>query len=425
MVRIPNLRHLRLFALTARLQSGRKAAELVHVSQPAVTQAIASLERQFGCVLFDRRSTGMYPTLQGKIVQTRVDRCFDLLAQAALKVATADNARRKLRPLDRMVSVVQLSTLSAVVRNRSFVKAAKELGMAQSSVHRAVRSLERLAGQRLIDRIGRGINPTVMGLELAAIAGRALREVELGFGDLEAARDGSRGTLRIGVLPWTGIPIVSEALTRAGEQYPDASLYVVDGTYDMLLRSLRIDEIDVIVGALGDPPHFNDVCEENLTVDDRMIVCRAGHPLSRRDRIDKSELAGFDWVVPRKGSVTRAHFDAVLGPAFADRTPKMIETASFSVLRGLLLQSDRLALVSLRGIAYERMCGHLTVLPLELCGSARPIGLTMRLDWRPTDFQAAVLKMIRTACSTVLPDSSYLMVEPGKAGDSPMSLAGR
>ncbi|MCA8933773.1 MAG: LysR family transcriptional regulator, partial [Rhodospirillaceae bacterium] len=41
--RMPNLRHLRAFGAVVRCRSISKASEVVHLSQPAVTQAIANL----------------------------------------------------------------------------------------------------------------------------------------------------------------------------------------------------------------------------------------------------------------------------------------------------------------------------------------------------------------------------------------------
>ena len=42
------LRHLRVFEMVSRLGSIRKASDAVHLSQPAVTQAMIKLERQIG-----------------------------------------------------------------------------------------------------------------------------------------------------------------------------------------------------------------------------------------------------------------------------------------------------------------------------------------------------------------------------------------
>ena len=58
MTAYPNLRHIRLLKHAIALNSLSKAAEVVGISQPAASQAIAGLEEQFGGQLFERRPGG-------------------------------------------------------------------------------------------------------------------------------------------------------------------------------------------------------------------------------------------------------------------------------------------------------------------------------------------------------------------------------
>jgi len=395
--RVPNLRHLRLFSLTARHRSGRRAAEEAHLSQPAVAQAIASLERQFGCQLFERRTTGMFLTPQGRALCARIDRALDLLALASERVA-AESGRTaaKSPPIERLVSAGQLSALVAVVRSGGFSSAAAELGQAQSSVHRAARSLEQLVGAPLLRHMGSGVEPTPLGADLANIAGRALREIEAGFGETKADR-AQEAQLRIGALPLAQAAILPEALVTVGERFPGAVLSVMDAPYPTLLNALRLGDIDVIVGALRNPAPASDVVEELLFFDRRLVVCRAGHPLTKRGHLDVSDLAPYDWIVPRKGTALRLLFDSVVASAIGERPRRMIETDSFVVLRGLLRLSDALAFVSRRRIKAERAEGEMAVLPVELRGCQRAIGLTTRRDWHPSGLQASMVETLRSA----------------------------
>src|SRR6187402_3971620 len=77
-----NLRHLHTFREVARLGSVSAAARSVHISQPAVTQAIAGLERYFGSPLLLRRSTGVSLTAAGEICLARVERSMNQIRDA-------------------------------------------------------------------------------------------------------------------------------------------------------------------------------------------------------------------------------------------------------------------------------------------------------------------------------------------------------
>ena len=60
------LRHLRYFVGIVDAGSFSRAAESIHVAQPALSQQIAELERELGVTLFVRSARGVQPTPAGK-----------------------------------------------------------------------------------------------------------------------------------------------------------------------------------------------------------------------------------------------------------------------------------------------------------------------------------------------------------------------
>ena len=68
---MPNLRHLAVLCAVAQRGSLSAAARTMHLTQPAVSQAIAALEREFGLALFVRNSLGVTPTVAGRACATR------------------------------------------------------------------------------------------------------------------------------------------------------------------------------------------------------------------------------------------------------------------------------------------------------------------------------------------------------------------
>src|ERR1700704_922492 len=81
---LPSLRQLHVFEAVARHKSIGRAAASVSLSQPAVTQAIASLESRFSVTLFERGRRGSYLTDFGKILLARTERVFDFITQGLL-----------------------------------------------------------------------------------------------------------------------------------------------------------------------------------------------------------------------------------------------------------------------------------------------------------------------------------------------------
>jgi DNA-binding transcriptional LysR family regulator len=83
------LYQLRTFAAVAEFGHVTRAAEKLHVSQPAVSAQIKALEEELGMPLFDRTPTGMVLTAPGK----------RLLAQAERVLAAAQEMRAEARSL--------------------------------------------------------------------------------------------------------------------------------------------------------------------------------------------------------------------------------------------------------------------------------------------------------------------------------------
>ncbi len=137
-----SLRHLRLFESVARLSSVRQASEECHLSQPAVTQAIAKLEEQIGATLLERRASGSYLNAQGRIFHRRAARMFAQI-EGALEELGVQAAGAPLSTIASRITRSQIRSLSSIVENGSFVQAARALDLSQASLHRAARDLER------------------------------------------------------------------------------------------------------------------------------------------------------------------------------------------------------------------------------------------------------------------------------------------
>ncbi len=77
------LGELRVFVAVLEHRSFRKAAAALHLTQPAVTKAIASLEETLGFRLFDRIANGVELTVHGAAFAPRAAAVFDELRRAA------------------------------------------------------------------------------------------------------------------------------------------------------------------------------------------------------------------------------------------------------------------------------------------------------------------------------------------------------
>jgi DNA-binding transcriptional LysR family regulator len=85
---------LRVFVAVLEHRSFHKAAAAVHLTQPAVTKAIAGLEEMLGVRLFDRHTHGVVPTAHGLSFAPRAVAVFDELRRAAQDLALVSSGAR-------------------------------------------------------------------------------------------------------------------------------------------------------------------------------------------------------------------------------------------------------------------------------------------------------------------------------------------
>jgi LysR family transcriptional regulator, regulator for genes of the gallate degradation pathway len=124
-----NLRHLRVFLTIAETGTITRGAKLCNVSQPAVTQAKAKLERLAGQALFQRKPQELFVNQAGEVLALRTRRAHgvvatraaQLLAQAdrlafvELDQARSDLAKLQGREVGRIV-------IRAMLLSRSFIR---------------------------------------------------------------------------------------------------------------------------------------------------------------------------------------------------------------------------------------------------------------------------------------------------------------
>ena len=169
-----SIRHLRVFHSVAQLNGVRRASEECHLSQPAVTQAIAKLEKQLGVVLLDRRASGSYLNEFGVIFQRRVARFFTQI-EAALVQLGVPNGPASVPGIASRMTRSQIRSLVSIVENGSFAGAARALHVSQTSLQRAARDLERTLRTPLFVQSAAGIMAAPAAAELARQIKLALR----------------------------------------------------------------------------------------------------------------------------------------------------------------------------------------------------------------------------------------------------------
>jgi DNA-binding transcriptional LysR family regulator len=94
-------------------------------------------------------------------------------------------------------TVDDLIAFLAVARERSFTRAAAQLGVSQPALSHTIQTLEARLGLRLLTRTTRSVSPTEAGERLFQAIGPHFEGIEAGLAALTELRDKPAGTIRI------------------------------------------------------------------------------------------------------------------------------------------------------------------------------------------------------------------------------------
>lgn len=269
-----------------------------------------------------------------------------------------------------------LTTLAAVVRHRSFSKAAVERRLTQPAVSQHVRALETAVGQRLIERVGKRAYPTPAADALLARAARAFEELETARQDLDRLKGTVAGRVRIGTGATASIYLLPQVLGGLRRRYPELEFCVSTGNTPDMVAALLANEIDLAVATLPVPrPRLAVVatCSGPL-----VAIAPPGHPFAKAGAATPRALAAESLILYESGSATRAVVDRWFQRAHLRPHPAM-ELANVEAIKRLVAAGLGLSLLPKIAVAQEVRAGALVAIPPKPA-LARQLGLVHRKD---------------------------------------------
>jgi DNA-binding transcriptional LysR family regulator len=115
----------------------------------------------------------------------------------------------------------------AVARERSFTRAAAQLGVSQSALSHTVRGLEERLGLRLLTRTTRSVAPTQAGERLLRNIGPRLEEIESELDAITELREKPAGTIRITATENATETILLPKLAPLLREYADIKVEII------------------------------------------------------------------------------------------------------------------------------------------------------------------------------------------------------
>ncbi|WP_085583892.1 MULTISPECIES: LysR family transcriptional regulator [unclassified Pseudomonas] len=224
------------------------------------------------------------------------------------------------------MTLTQLEIFSRVAELRGFTLAANRLGISQSAVSHALKSLEQELGVELLRRHAAQVELSDIGEQLLLRARAMLGLADTLRQEAADARGMKRGTLRIGSFgPTSSVTLLPGILEAYRQTHPGIEVHIEEGPDRQVIQWLEERRIDI--GFVVLPQERFDTFP---LIEDRMVaLLPAGHPLAARAHVSLKDLCDDPFVLTEAGSselVSRLFSAARLSPNIRYRCSQLLST---------------------------------------------------------------------------------------------------
>src|SRR5919199_859467 len=250
----------------------------------------------------------------------------------------------------------RMRLLVEIERQGSLSGAAAAVGIGQPSASQHLRLLEAAAGQRLVERTGRGSRLTDAGRVLAARAAQALASLGAAEEELGAIAGLQTGTIHLGASTAPGVYLLPDTLGCFRRSYPGVTVEVEVAASDEILRRLLAGRVQLaLVGAA----RADERVELDPFLEDEIVgVARPGLAPLRKGTIAPARLSEFMLLSREPGSSSQQTVDEELR-AIGIRPAGVWELGSSEAIKRAAREGLGLAFLSRYAVAEEVERGDL------------------------------------------------------------------
>ena len=294
-----------------------------------------------------------------------------------------------------------IELIAELYDSRSILKASRRLNLTQPTVTKALQDVEATLAVPLFKRSNRGLEPTAYGDIFVRHAKIVLAQLRHAAEEIESLRAGYSGKVTVGTLLAASASILPDAIALLKKDRPDVAISIVVGTYDVLLPSLLVGDLDMVLGRMPEQGRNRALVYEDFYAEPICLVVRRGHPLTRKRRLGLRELVNEAWLLPLPETTLRRQIERAFLDADAPSPRNVIESVSILTNRVLLRKSDCIGVmpyhVALDDVEHEL----LSILPVKLKSIESPVGAILRAPGQLAPAANALLACLRVAARDV------------------------
>lgn len=247
---------------------------------------------------------------------------------------TIGQADGKVTPMKAELELRQLRVFAAVAEAGTHTRAARALGVSQSTVSETLSALERTLGVGLFRKAAKGLAPTASGEILLAYTRRMTALTSELVAALAEASSAVKATLVVSAVESVGAYVLPSRLQALRARWPAVRLEVLTGSCDEIRERVARGESDV---GLVLEPQAGSGGGPVLATARLLILCSPTHPLARRgatpDQLGRCDFYMCD-AAGNYHQALRQLFEAAQAPAPRVQALGTIEGVKRAIVAG-------------------------------------------------------------------------------------------
>jgi DNA-binding transcriptional LysR family regulator len=207
------------------------------------------------------------------------------------------------------ITIRQVEVFYYTAKLGSISLTAEKLCITQAAASMALKGFEEQLGEKLFDRVGKKLVLNGKGdailhasSELISKAG----EISNFFSD----KSSLYGHLAIGTIPSIANYVLPEYISAFVDENPKSSVHMNIGNSDYVIDKLLKHEIDI--GVIEKQYRHPQIEVVQWKEDELSIFTSASHSLTKKERVEPSDLEEFGWVMREIGAGSRRVLESEL-----------------------------------------------------------------------------------------------------------------
>lgn len=286
----------------------------------------------------------------------------------------------------------QLRYFVHVANLKSFSHAAAHLNVAQSALSRHMRLLESELGVRLLDRHGRGAEPTAAGNILLKRATRLLRSVEETREAVVHAGQGPAGQVSLAIPPSVSSIFAAPLIEACKRDLPHVTLKLSEGWTGDILEWLLIGHNDLGIfysSQVDERVRFKPIMTEKLA----LVGSSSDHTLQGRTSFSLKDVSTMPLIVPPEPHGLRKVIEATF--AEHNLTPQFAyESQVWSVIREIVRSGLAYSILAQSEVEADIRRGHMISVPIVSPEVTRTLGVALSRDVDVSPPVKAIFEML-------------------------------